>query len=69
MATAQIDRSTTDRIRSASLVYIETTIPPGMTVADYRRTRPDARRSTLWLMASRYPDDPAGDYETTDGGW
>jgi len=20
-------------------------------------------------VAARYPDDPAGDYETTDGGW
>ncbi len=69
MTTAQIDRSITDTIRSASLVYVETAIPPGMTVSDYRRTRPAARRSARWRTAARYPDDQVGDYETTDGGW
>lgn len=69
MTTAQIDRSITDRLRSGSLVYVETTIPPGMTISDYRRSRPAARGSTLARMVSRYPDDPVGDYETTDGGW
>jgi hypothetical protein len=69
MATAQIDRSVTDMIRSASLVYVETAIPAGMTVSDYRRSRPAARRSILRRMTSRYPDDRVGDYETTDGGW
>lgn len=69
MATAQIDRSITDMIRSASFVYVETTIPAGMTIADYRRTRPAPQPSMLRRMTGRYPDDPVGDYETTDGGW
>ena len=69
MTTAQLDRSITDTLRSQSLVYVETTIPPGMTISDYRRSRPAARRSMLTRMASRYPDDPVGNYETTDGGW
>ena len=69
MTTAQIDRSITDRLRSASFAYVETTIPPGTTISAYRRSRPAARRTTLARMAGRYPDDPVGNYETTDGGW
>ena len=44
-----------------------------------RRNRPAARRSTprrnaaprsiRRRMAARYPDDPVGNYETTEGGW
>ena len=69
MATAQIDRSVTEMIRSASLVYVETAIPAGMTIAEYLGSRPPARRGVLRRMTSRYPDDPVGNYETTDGGW
>jgi hypothetical protein len=31
---------------SIALAYIETTIPPGMTIADYRRSRP--QRTSWW---------------------
>lgn len=69
MTPAQTDRSITDMVRAASFAYVETMIPPGMTMSDYRRSRPASRRTTLGRMAARYPDDPVGDYETTDGGW
>ena len=69
MTTAQIDRSITDMIRSASFVYVETAIPAGVTIAEYRRARRAPQPSMLRRMEGRYPDDPVGDYETTDGGW
>ena len=69
MTPAQTERSITDIIRSRSFAYVETTIPAGMTVSDYRRSRIPAPRGILARMVSRYPDDPIGDYETTDGGW
>ena len=32
-------------------MYIETTIPPGMTIAEYRRSRP--RRPSRWQWLKR----------------
>jgi hypothetical protein len=37
--------ATTQFEQSAPLVYMETTIPAGMTIGDYRRSRP---RPTRW---------------------
>jgi hypothetical protein len=34
---------------SVPLAYIETTIPPGMTLEEYRRSRPQRRRRRHWL--------------------
>jgi hypothetical protein len=36
---------------------------PGLTLALSRRPRSASENPP------RYPDDPVGDYETTDGGW
>jgi hypothetical protein len=32
-------------------MYIETTIPPGMTIAEYRRSRPPRRSRWQWLKS------------------
>jgi hypothetical protein len=45
-------RQTTSQLElSIPLDYIETTIPAGMTIADYRRSRPP--RSRLWHRLRR----------------
>jgi hypothetical protein len=36
-------------VLSARLVYIETTIPSGMTIDTYRRSRPQRGRRQHWL--------------------
>ena len=36
-------------VQEATNVYIETTIPAGMTMAEYRRSRP--RRRRRWLFS------------------
>jgi hypothetical protein len=69
MTPATIDRSITDTIRSAAFAYVETTIPPGMTIGDYRRAEGERTLASHRRRPGRYPDDPVGDYETTEGGW
>jgi hypothetical protein len=56
MTPTQIDRSITGR-RSRSSTRRST------------RRRIAARGSIRRRMAARYPDDPVGNYETTEGGW
>ena len=55
-----IDLATQEAVRRRALDYIACDVPVGMTLDGHRRAlaHPD-----------RYADDPAGDYETTDGGW
>jgi len=44
-------RQTTSQTElSVPLAYVETTIPAGMTIADYRRARP--QRSSWWRRIS-----------------
>ena len=74
-----IDQSTREALRARAMSYIATDVPPGMTLDEHRRGL--ARRqgvglrstsglaSALRRVSARYPDDPVGDYETTDGGW
>ena len=73
-----IDTTTREAVRARSIAYMETDAAPGLTLAEYRRLRRPAGASASRMVAvgrsvarlvSRYPDDPAGDYETTDGGW
>ena len=73
-----IDAATREAIRARSMDYIETDLGPGLTLAAHRRPRPAGAkvsrvarvgRSISARLAARYPDDPAGDYETTAGGW
>ena len=45
--------TTTDFQLPIPLVYIETTIPPGMTIAEYRRSRPQARRTKRFSSLRR----------------
>jgi hypothetical protein len=73
-----IDATVREAVRARSIAYIATDAAPGLTLAQHRRLRRPAGsaasrvdrvgRSRLRLTA-RYPDDPTGDYETTDGGW
>jgi hypothetical protein len=70
---------TTERIDmqtgSYTIAYIATDVAPGLTLDEYRRSLPRGesawRRAsrTIRRAASRYLDDPTGDYETTSGGW
>jgi hypothetical protein len=73
-----IDAATREAIRARSMLYIETDLGPGQTLAAHRRPRPAGAkasrvarvgRSLSARLAARYPDDPVGDYETTSGGW
>ena len=73
-----IHEPTREAVRARSLAYIECDVPPGLTLDEHRRgLRPrraggGAARRALRVAARaalRYPDDPTGDYETTDGGW
>lgn len=61
---------------SYTIAYIATDIAPGVTLDEYRRSLPRSEPSALRRAAgavrrtaARYLDDPAGDYETTSGGW
>jgi hypothetical protein len=72
------DDSVREAIRSRAISYIETDVAPGLTLDEHRRalkprrSRSSALRRTgraLRQAVVRYPDDPVGDYETTDGGW
>ena len=68
-------------LRASAFSYVETDIPAGRTIAEHRRERSPrtgsgggarslvraARRS--FGRHGRYPDDPVGNPETTDGGW
>ncbi|HKP91771.1 MAG TPA: hypothetical protein VJT75_17525 [Thermoleophilaceae bacterium] len=61
---------------SYTIAYIATDIEPGMTLDEYRRSLPRSEPSPLRRAAramrrtaSRYLDDPSGDYETTSGVW
>lgn len=79
MTTAtHIDAATREAVRARSMIYIESDRGPGLTLAAHRRPRPTGARasrvarvgrSVAAPLAARYPDDPAGDYETTSGGW
>jgi hypothetical protein len=73
-----IDAATREAVRARSMLYIETDLGPGQTLAAHRRPRPTGAkasrvarvgRSLAARLAARYPDDPVGDYETTSGGW
>ena len=78
---AYIDQSTREAIRARAISYIAADVPPGMTLDEHRRglarrstagrrSTPAARLSAaVRRLGERYPDDPVGDYETTDGGW
>jgi hypothetical protein len=59
---------------SVPLAYIDTTIPPGMTIDEYRRTRPQRRSRWPWSGvepgADRHADQALGlraDREPADG--
>jgi hypothetical protein len=61
---------------SYTIAYIATDVEPGVTLDEYRRSLPRSEPSTLRRAAralsrtaSRYLDDPTGDYETTSGAW
>ena len=77
-----IQPDTTTALRSNAFAYVQTDIPAGLTIAEYRRQRRSScddgasgLRRLLRVGArrrggdSRYPDDPVGNPETTDGGW
>jgi hypothetical protein len=73
-----IDAATREAVRARSMIYIESELGPGLTLAAHRRPRPTGAkasrvarvgRSLAARLSARYPDDPAGDYETTAGGW
>lgn len=73
-----IDTTIREAVRARSIAYLATDAAPGLTLAEYRRLRRPAGASasrkvavgrSISSLVSRYPDDPAGDYETTDGGW
>jgi hypothetical protein len=73
-----IDATTREAVRARSFAYIATEAAPGLTLAEHRRLRRSAGASasrvarvgrSISRLAGRYPDDPAGNYETTDGGW
>jgi hypothetical protein len=77
-----IDQSTREAIRARAISYIATDVAPGMTLDEHRRglarrsaSGPRRGASSARLAAAvrrrtgRYPDDPVGDYETTEGGW
>jgi hypothetical protein len=73
-----IDATTREAVRARSFAYIATEAAPGLTLAEHRRLRRPTGASasrvarvgrSIARIAGRYPDDPAGNYETTDGGW
>jgi hypothetical protein len=73
-----IDAPTREAVRARSFAYIATEAAPGLTLAEHRRLRRPTGASasrvgrvgrSIARLAGRYPDDPAGNYETTDGGW
>jgi hypothetical protein len=73
-----IDATTREAVRARSISYIETDVAPGLTLASHRRlrhakggsaTRMDRVKAAVSRLSLRYPDDPAGNYETTAGGW
>jgi hypothetical protein len=73
-----IDATTRETVRARSFAYIATDAAPGLTLAQHRRLRRPAGASvsrvdrvgrSLSRLVGRYPDDPAGNYETTEGGW
>ena len=73
-----IDTTIREAVRARSIAYMATDAAPGLTLDEYRRLRRPAGASASRLvrvgqsisrLTARYPDDPAGDYETTDGGW
>jgi hypothetical protein len=73
-----IDVTTREAVRARSMSYIETDVAPGLTLAAHRRLRHGKGGSASRVarvmaavshLSSRYPDDPVGNYETTDGGW
>ena len=72
-----IDAATREAVRARSMLYIETDLGPGQTLAAHRRPRPAGAKASRVArvgryaarLAARYPDDPVGDYETTSGGW
>ena len=72
-----IDAATREAIRARSMLVIESDLGPGQTLAAHRRPRPAGARASgvarvgraVKRLAVRYRDDPAGDYETTAGGW
>ena len=75
---AYIDATTREAVRARSISYIGTDVAPGLTLAAHRRlrhakggsaSRMDRVRAAVPRLSSRYPDDPTGNYETTDGGW
>ena len=46
--------TSTDLSISVPLVYVETTIPAGMTIAEYRASRPHVpRRKRCWRRSGR----------------
>ena len=59
-----IHKPTREAVRARALSYIACDVRPGVTLDQHRRLIAHAVRT-----GSRYPDDPAGNYETTDGGW
>ncbi len=73
-----IDAATREAVRARSFAYIATDAAPGLTLAEHRRlprpagasaSRVARVRRSVARLARRYPDDPRGNYETTDGGW
>ena len=46
--------TTTEFHLEVQLSYVETTIPPGMTIAEYRRSRPQPRRAKRFSLRRRF---------------
>jgi hypothetical protein len=70
-----IQPSITATLRASAFNYVATDVPAGRTIAEQRRGRAcDEQRKTVFGLGirrrgTRYPDDPVGNPETTDGGW
>jgi hypothetical protein len=74
MQIATIDAITREATRARSMPRIDAEAGPGLTLVARRRLRRPTGASATRVVrvgrsASRYPDDPVGDYETTAGGW